>query len=396
MPPNEQTPLLTTVVVTPRRERYSHSTLRRFCTISLSATLIIVVILFLLPVSWLPPHSEYHEHRRWSFPWSSPVPGRSWPRSEGLSYGELQKVLLESPSETKVREWSQYYTSGPHLAGKNLTQALWTRERWQEFGVQDSNIVAYDIYMNYPISHRLALLQNTSESVGNSAEAWVPSGFEVKYECKLEEDILEKDPTTSLDSRIPTFHGYSASGNVTAQYVYVNFGTFEDFEDLVKAEIALAGKIAVAKYGKIFRGLKIKRAQELGMVGVVMYTDPQEDGEMTEENGYKTYPDGPARNPSSVQRGSTQFLSTQRSQPSYGLSSRCANCLARFCARRSNYNWLSVKARSSQARSARFHPSYPVCPDLLRGRSSNPTVLERPRSSRLFVQQILARRRVGL
>ena len=69
-------------------------------------------------------------------------------------------------------------------------------------------------------------------------------------------------------------------------------------------------KIALAKYGVIFRGLKVKRAQELGMVGVVMYSDPQEDGEVTEENGYKTYPDGPARNPSSVQRGSTQYIST--------------------------------------------------------------------------------------
>jgi N-acetylated-alpha-linked acidic dipeptidase len=59
----------------------------------------------------------------------------------------------------------------------------------------------------------------------------------------------------------------------------------------------------------VFRGLKVKRAQELGMVGVVMYTDPGDDGEVTEKNGYEVYPDGPARQPSSVQRGSVQFLS---------------------------------------------------------------------------------------
>jgi N-acetylated-alpha-linked acidic dipeptidase len=132
----------------------------------------------------------------------------------------------------------------------------------------------------------------------------------VEYECSLEEDVLKEDKTTGLEDRIPTFHGYSASGNVTAPYVYVNFGTFQDFEDLIAANVSLKGKIALAKYGSIFRGLKVKRAQELGMVGVVMYSDPQEDGEVTEENGYKTYPDGPARNPSSVQRGSTQYIST--------------------------------------------------------------------------------------
>jgi N-acetylated-alpha-linked acidic dipeptidase len=42
-----------------------------------------------------------------------------------------------------------------------------------------------------------------------------------------------------------------------------------------------------------------------------MYSDPGDDGEMTEKNGHAAYPDGPARQPSSVQRGSVQFLSKQ-------------------------------------------------------------------------------------
>ncbi|KAI4210298.1 MAG: hypothetical protein LQ351_006822 [Letrouitia transgressa] len=311
MPPNEQTPLLTSVVITPRRQRYSHSTLRRFCTISLGAILVVVVILFLLPVSWLPPRNTSGEHDGWTFPGTSPLPHKSWPESKGLSYNDLQNILLNTPSEAKAREWSQYYTAGPHLAGKNLTQALWTRQRWQGFGIQDSNIVAYDVFINYPLGHRLALLESSSQGADDSTVAKAStSAYRVKYECKLKEDILDEDPTTGLEDRIPTFHGYSANGNVTAQYVYVNFGTFGDFEDLVKADIPLEGKIAIVKYGRVFRGLKVKRAQELGMVGVVMYSDPQEDGEVTEENGYETYPNGPARNPSSVQRGSTQFLST--------------------------------------------------------------------------------------
>lgn len=310
MPPNEQTPLLTTVVVTPRRQRYSHSTLRRFCTISLGAILVVVVFLFLVPVSWLSPRKTSGEHDGWTIPWTSPLPHKSWPESKGLSYNDLQSILLNTPSEAKAREWSQYYTAGPHLAGKNFSQALWTRERWQDFGIQDSDIVAYDVFINYPLGHKLALLKSSSEDADSSTMTKaITNAYRVKYECKLEEDILDEDPTTGLENRIPTFHGYSANGNVTAQYVYVNFGTFGDFEDLIKANIPLEGKIAIVKYGRVFRGLKIKRAQELGMVGVVMYTDPQEDGEVTEENGYETYPNGPARNPSSVQRGSVQFLS---------------------------------------------------------------------------------------
>jgi N-acetylated-alpha-linked acidic dipeptidase len=90
--------------------------------------------------------------------------------------------------------------------------------------------------------------------------------------------------------------------------VFVNYGTYQDYEDLVAANVTLKGHIAIAKYGKIFRGLKVKRAQELGMIGVIIYTDPGDDGAVTEENGYKPYPEGEARQASSVQRGSVQFL----------------------------------------------------------------------------------------
>ncbi len=247
-------------------------------------------------------------------PWKSPY------EKNGFSYEELTKVLLETPKPEKAREWQQYYTAGPHLAGKNLSQAEWTRARWEEFGVK-SAIVDYDIYINYPLGHRLALLEKAGgksaatdgeeeESVGKRKHKEIQKeGYKVKYECSMEEDVLPEDPTTGLDNRVPTFHGYSASGNVTARYVYVNFGTYKDFEELQQANVSLKGHIALAKYGRIFRGLKVKRAQELGMVGAVLYTDPQEDGDITEENGYETYPNGPARNPSSVQRGSAQFLS---------------------------------------------------------------------------------------
>jgi len=157
------------------------------------------------------------------------------------------------------------------------------------------------VYINYPLDHRLALLEDGK----------------VSFEATLEEDVLEEDPTTGLEDRIPTFHGYSASGNVTAQYVFVNYGTYQDFEDLRDAGVDLKGKIALAKYGAIFRGLKVKRASELGMVGAVIYSDPGDDGEVTEVNGHEAYPDGPARNPSSVQRGSVQYLSKSRSQTTH-------------------------------------------------------------------------------
>ncbi|ORY68618.1 uncharacterized protein BCR38DRAFT_135388 [Pseudomassariella vexata] len=285
---NETTPLITTVTVGPPRRRYPHQTLRRLCTIALSSSLVALLLTFLVTVVFAPARRHHHAESR-------------------LTYEELQSLLLDTPSAEKASEWSKYYTSGPHLAGKNLSQAEWTRDHWDEWGIE-SEIVAYDTYINYPRDHRLALLEKPNAA--SNPEAW-----KVAFEATLKEDVLPEDPTTSLTDSIPVFHGYSASGNVTAPFVYVNYGTYADFEDLVKANVSLEGKIAIARYGGIFRGLKVKRAQELGMVGTVLFSDPGDDGEVTEENGYELYPDGPARNPSSVQRGSVQFLSVAPGDP---------------------------------------------------------------------------------
>lgn len=219
---------------------------------------------------------------------------------------QLEQLMLRSPDPTKLAEWSKYYTSGAHLAGQNYSQAEWTMNKWKEFGVE-SSINTYDVYLNYPTGHWLALLEKEESRHGHK-------GWNVKYEALLEEDVLEDDPTTGDPNSIPTFHGYSANGNVTAHYVYVNYGTYQDFEDLIAKGVQLEGNIAIARYGGIFRGLKVKRAEELGMVGCVIYSDPGDDGAPLHDPENE-YPNGPGRNPSAVQRGSVQYLSINPGDP---------------------------------------------------------------------------------
>lgn len=127
--------------------------------------------------------------------------------------------------------------------------------------------------------------------------------------------MLEEDPTTSYPNSISTFHGYSFTGNASAEYVYVGRGQQVDFERLEALGVDFEGKIALAKYGGPFRGLKVKNAQDHGMIGAVIFSDPGDDGNMTEAKGQLAYPNGPARNPSTVQRGSVQFLSTYPGDP---------------------------------------------------------------------------------
>jgi N-acetylated-alpha-linked acidic dipeptidase len=84
--------------------------------------------------------------------------------------------------------------------------------------------------------------------------------------------------------------------------IYANFGTREDYQTLVDAGIDFKGAIVIVKYGAILRGLKVSQAQELGAAGVIIYTDPEQDGEYQVSKGYEEYPYGPARQPSSIER----------------------------------------------------------------------------------------------
>lgn len=59
---------------------------------------------------------------------------------------------------------------------------------------------------------------------------------------------------------IQPFLGYSPSGFAEGELVYVNYGRVQDFE-LLKTNLSvnLTGKIAIMRYGKIFRGNKVTR-----------------------------------------------------------------------------------------------------------------------------------------
>lgn len=213
---------------------------------------------------------------------------------------QLRVRAQELVSKSHIREnIEHYFTSGPHLAAQNLELVNWTRSAFNESGL-DTRIDTYDIWLNYPISHRVALLN---------------SDHSVNYELSLEEPPLPEDPTTGREDRIPTFHGYSASGNATGHLVYAHMGLRADYDRLADEGVSLQGKVVLVRYGGIFRGLKVKFAEEAGAAAVLIYSDPAEDGDVTEDNGNEAYPKGPARHPESVQRGSVQDLSHAPGDP---------------------------------------------------------------------------------
>jgi N-acetylated-alpha-linked acidic dipeptidase len=100
----------------------------------------------------------------------------------------------------------------------------------------------------------------------------------------------------------PLANGYSGVGEVVAEAVYVNFGLHEDYELLGRAGIDVRGKVAVARYGRSYRGVKARLAEEAGALALVLYSDPRDDGWFRGD----PYPAGPWRPPTGVQRGSVR------------------------------------------------------------------------------------------
>ena len=107
-----------------------------------------------------------------------------------------------------------------------------------------------------------------------------------------------------FDEVVVGYNAYSPSGDVRGQVVYVNYGLPDDYEALAELGVDVRGKIVLARYGESFRGVKAKVAEEQGARGLIIYSDPEEDGYVKGP----VYPNGQWRSAQGIQRGSIQYL----------------------------------------------------------------------------------------
>ncbi len=131
------------------------------------------------------------------------------------------------------------------------------------------------------------------------------------YKAILKEPALKEDATSGQDGQLPTYNAWSADGDVTAPLVFVNYGLPADYDRLDRMGISVKGKIVIAKYGRSWRGIKPKVAQEHGAIGCIIYSDPIDDGYAAGD----TYPKGAWRSEYEVQRGSVMDMPVYPGDP---------------------------------------------------------------------------------
>lgn len=120
----------------------------------------------------------------------------------------------------------------------------------------------------------------------------------------IREDPVDGDPWSADPGVGHAWNAYAGSGDVTAEVVYANYGTREDFQRLRELGIDARGRIVLARYGGNFRGFKAKFAEAAGAAGLIIYTDPADAGYV---RGIE-YPEGGFANGSQIERGSLNTL----------------------------------------------------------------------------------------
>ncbi|HEV8510896.1 MAG TPA: M20/M25/M40 family metallo-hydrolase, partial [Gemmatimonadales bacterium] len=209
--------------------------------------------------------------------------------SARLSAQSYEQRLLAVPDTASVRQMSKDLSAVPHMAGTPAQAATrdYVLARLRSWGI-DAWSKEYTVYLPQP----------------DTVAAWVLTGSRV-------ERLSLEEPGSG--PQVPPFNGYTGDGNVTAEVVYVNYGLIEDYKTLDSLGVSVRGKIAIARYGRSFRGIKAREAQKRGAVGLIVYSDPQDDGFFRGD----VYPKGPMRPAGGIQRGSMMNGNGDPTTPSW-------------------------------------------------------------------------------
>jgi N-acetylated-alpha-linked acidic dipeptidase len=209
---------------------------------------------------------------------------------------DVEADAVKRPSPASASAHSKVLSKETHVAGtpaqgRTRDYVIDQMKKWEI----DTDVRTYDVWMPHP------------------TEVHVSRVSPQPKEFALAEPPVAGDATSKL-WQYPTVNGYSGQGDVTAEVVYVNYGLIEDYAQLDSIGVSVTGKIAIARYGRSFRGIKAREAEKHGAVGLLIYSDPQDDGFVQGD----VYPEGPMRNPAGVQRGSILNIDGDPSTPGYG------------------------------------------------------------------------------
>ena len=224
--------------------------------------------------------------------WQRPDAGSfGFTRSGATAQRSLERRFLSLPSADRIRDAHRVLTAQPHIAGSARDRELaeWTRAHFERSGLDEVAITTHEVLLPWP------------EEV--SVEMTAPR----RWRAAMREEPIAGDPHTRVEHADPgiPYHAYSASGDITAPVVYAGYGQPEDYDWLSSRGIDVRGRIVLVRNSVpySYRGFKALTAEQRGAAGILIYSDPIDDG----PGRGKAYPDGPWGPGSHIQRGGIAY-----------------------------------------------------------------------------------------
>ncbi len=199
---------------------------------------------------------------------------------------EAESKYTAQLSIESISEFHRVITKRPHIAGSPASMAVaeTIRQGLEKAGLE-TQVHEFQVYLSTPRSISAELVQPVMETL------------------RVREPANALDPDSNNPELVPAFVAYSASEQVQAPVVYVNYGLPPDYAKVEAAGVDVRGKIVMARYARSHRAVKIHTAQEHGAAAIIIYSDPADDGYA---KGL-TWPEGPWRADFQSQDGNGKY-----------------------------------------------------------------------------------------
>ncbi|XP_048578659.1 glutamate carboxypeptidase 2-like [Nematostella vectensis] len=247
---------------------------RRRIGIVLAVVVIVIFVVGFLIGFFSAPRGSKH----------GPEHGSSKPEEQVAYTDRMTDSLRAQNLENFLRE----FTKRPHMGGTDENRKLgeYIRDLWLSYGFDKVEMPRYDVLLSIPPRDKPNAVKIIDERTGG-----------VILDVQGPEKIAEPSENDTLVA--PPFLAYAPAGHVTGDLLYVNYGSTQDFAKLRDMNLTCDDKIVILRYGKIFRGDKVKNAERCGAKGVLIYSDPAD----YVAAGAGTFPDTWWLPPSGAQRG---------------------------------------------------------------------------------------------
>lgn len=177
-----------------------------------------------------------------------------------LRYSGIGNTIESKASVKNIENWINNFTeinsqSAVNLvADDNLQLTSYVESNFKKFGFQTKTYLYNLPNLQKPISSHIQLVD-------------VSTNGEIVYDAKLRE----------ADFQTPAYHGFGANGSVCGGFIFVNFGTNDDYQLLLDEKFIIKDKIVIVKSStnsNFTLSDKVAIAERYGALGLINYLAP--------------------------------------------------------------------------------------------------------------------------